>query len=99
MMQKHLWLNTRDPVRNGRSCYEFDGDCGRDRYVIEVDRELTTGLSEEGAQVRLRKLRPRIQRAARLRHEAGKAYPERIGTHSERYRIAITEEDLAATPA
>ena len=96
MTEKQLWLSSRDPVRNSRSGYEFDGDCGLDSLIIETDKEITAGLDEEQAQAKLRELRPRIQAAARMRHRMEDAYLEQKGWDKERYRIAITAEDLAA---
>lgn len=95
MSENLLWLDKRKaPIRNGRDGYEFEGDCGLQSIVIETDKEITTGLSEELAQERLLSLRPRIEEAARRRHSNGDAFPESSRPDVTRFRIAITTSDL-----
>src|SRR5262245_39720475 len=95
MVKKLVWLDKhKAPSRNARNGYEFDADCGLQRIVVETDKEITAGLDEERAQDLLRELRPRIEEAARRRHDSGDAYPESPRPGMTRFRITITADDL-----
>lgn len=83
-------------MRNGRDGYEFKGDCGLQSIVVETDKEITVGLDEAQSQSVLKNLRPRIEKAARLKHAEGHAYPESPRPGKERFRIALTVADLDA---
>jgi hypothetical protein len=97
MVEKQVWLDKhRAPSRNARNGYEFEADCGLQRIVVETDKEITAGLDEGRAQELLRELRPRIEKAARRRHESGDAYPESPRPGITTFRIAITTDDLQA---
>ena len=97
MAEQLVWLDKhKAPARNARNGYEFDADCGLLKIVVETDKEITAGLDEEQAQELLRKLRPRIEEAARRRHESGDTYPESPRPGMTRFRIAITADDLNA---
>jgi hypothetical protein len=95
-MSKRLWIAQRF-LQNERGHYTVTGDCGVDKIVVEIDPSVVAG-SDPTPERRLMKMRAQIQAAARLKWEAGEAYPV-YHSHSGRMKhqaIALTAEDLLA---
>lgn len=93
--EKQLWLK-KEMTINHRGHFEFDGDCGTKRFVVELDPTVTPSVPPESAEAAILAMHRRIQEAARRKHAAGEAYPV-YWPYSDRlrhYLIALTDFDL-----
>ena len=95
MTERILWLDKHSqPQRTAKGGYEIRADCGLQQFVVELDEAVTSALSEEQAQVMLRELRPRIEKAAQLGRKEGDAHPESQRPGVLLFRITLSSADL-----
>ena len=88
-----LWLKA-ELRTNSRGHFEFVGDCGLNRLVVEIDPTVTRNFPDANIEQQLLDMRAQIMDAARQKYRDYEAYEEYPAPATRVLRIALTDQDI-----